>query len=85
MNKKHTHEISNHRKNRFVPPGWITGFIPVILMLSMLMGVTAVTSVQGESLLHAAVPSLKLDTADGVYEIGKPKGRMVVLFFSFPG
>lgn len=81
MKIKYIHDSSIPRKKRLFKPGFWMG----IIMLAGLMGLTANPWFQGESLLHAAVPSLKLETTGGFYEIGKSKGRVIVLFFSFPG
>ena len=81
MKNKNTHESHNLRKKRFIKPGFWIG----ILTLAALMGFMTNRWYQDESLLNAAVPSLSLETTDGVYEIGKSEGRMLVLFFSFPG
>lgn len=80
-NHRYTHESTDPRKMRFLKPGFWIG----LWTLVALMGLMANPWFQGESLLYAAVPSLKLETSDGVFEIGKPGGKILVLFFSFPG
>lgn len=80
-NGKNPHDSSNPRKKRLVKPGFLLGLIT----LAVLLGFNITPWFQDESTLYAAVPALKLETTDGFYEIGKTKGRVIVLFFSFPG
>ena len=81
MNGKNPHDSSNPRKKRLLKPGFLLGLIT----LAVLLGFNITPWLQGESTLYAAVPALKLETTDGFYDLEKSKGRVIVLFFSFPG
>jgi len=80
-NIRYNFESTPLRKKRLIQPGFWIG----ILTLAALLGFTINPWFQSESVAYAAGAGLKLDISGGVYEIGKPNGRVVVLFFSFPG
>ena len=81
LNNHHKTESPNYRKQRTnMLLLWIG-----IMMLAAMMGLMTNRWMLGESLLYAAVPPLKLETSDGFYEIGKSEGKLLIMFFSFPG
>ena len=81
MNNHHKTNSPIYRKQRTSRPVFWIG----IMLLAAMMGFMTNRWIQSESLLYAAVPSLSLETSDGSYEIGKSRGKVLVMFFSFPG
>ena len=81
MNNRHLRESSRQRGKRFGKPLFWIG----IVMLAAAMGLMSNRWMQGESLLYAAVPPLQLETSGGFYELGQTSGKVLILFFSFPG
>ncbi len=77
----HKTESPIYRQQRSNKPLFWIG----IMILAAAMGLMTNRWILGESLLYAAVPPLKLETSDGFYEIGKSRGKVLIMFFSFPG